>query len=227
VPNEAWNVADREYERANLDLASARSALEGAQARGKKKEIGEAQNVVQADEKRVEDLHEKLNAIPQTISHDEERSYTYTQIVYQLRTTVELQFRILDSSGSEVVQRISAQRATPREYSILQNVKPEDTRGIRNESTIPNDNDFFEEDEYKARDELIERAKTKVADLPGILLGSADRKAADGDNDAAAELYILYLNSTPVADTPERTKAKRFLADQFNFKDLGKEAASE
>lgn len=227
VPNEAWNVADREYERANLDLQSARSALEGAQAHGKKKEINEAQKTVQDDEKKVEDLHEKLNAIPQTLAHDEERSYTYTQIVYQLRITVELQFRILDSSGNEVVQRISVQRATPREYSILQNVKPEDTRGIRNESSIPNDNDFYEEDEYKARDELIEKAKAKVADLPGILLSSADRKAADGDNDAAAELYILYLNATPVGDTPERMKVKRFLADQFNFKDIGKEAPTD
>ena len=56
---------------------------------------------------------------------------------------------------------------------------------------------------------------------------SADRKAADGDNDAAAELYLLYLNSTPVASTPERTRVRKFLVDQFNFKDVGKEAFSE
>ena len=50
---------------------------------------------------------------------------------------------------------------------------------------------------------------------------------ADGDNDGAAELYILYLNSTPVADTAERSKARKFLADQFNFRDIGLQASSE
>jgi hypothetical protein len=66
-----------------------------------------------------------------------------------------------------------------------------------------------------------------VAGLPGLVLSKADRKAADGDNDGAAELYILYLNSTPVADTPERLRARKFLADQYNFRDIGKGAPSE
>jgi hypothetical protein len=227
IPNEVWNEANREYEHANNDLESARSVLQGAQARGKKNEIKAATETVQDDEKKVEDLHAKLDTIPKVKMQDVERPYTYSQITYHLKIAVDLQFRILDSSGDEVVQRIPLQSDEMKEYSTLQNVKPEDTKGVRNEEVIPNENDFLEADEYKARDELIANAKEKVADLPVIVLSRADRKATDGDNDGAAELYILYLNSTPVADTAERLKARKFLADQFNFRDIGRQAPSE
>ena len=227
VPNETWNQANREYEHANNDLEAARSVLEGAQAHGKKGEIKKAEEAVQADEKTVEDLHEKLDMIPKTKMQDVERPYTYSQINYHLKIVVALQFRILDGAGEEVVTTIPVRSDEPKEYAVLQNVKPEDTQGVRIEGVIPNDNDFLEQDEYKARDELIEKAKTNVASLPGIVLARADRKAQDGDNDGAAELYILYLDSTPVADTPERLRARKFLADQFNFREIGQEAPTE
>jgi hypothetical protein len=226
IPNEAWAEANREYEHANNDLESARSILQGAQARGKKNEIKDAQKVVDDDTKTVEDLHEKLDLIPKTKLQDEERPYTYTQVVYHLRIALQVQFQILDSTGEEVEQRVAVSRETPREYSILENVKPEDTQGVQNVGVVPNDNDFFEEDENKTRDELIDKAKAKAAELPGIVLSRADHKAADGDNDGAAELYILYLNATPSADTPERTKARSFLASQFNFKEIGRDVSS-
>ena len=222
IPNEVWNQANRDYERSNLDLQAARSLLEGAQAHGKKKEIKDAQQAVQDDEKKVEDMHAKLDMIPKTKLQDVKRTYTYTQIINHLRIVVELQFRILDNSGNEVAPMVHVRRETPMEYSVLQNVKPEDTKGVRSEGVVPNENDFFEDDEYKARDELIEKARAKVAELPGIVLSAADRKAADGDNDGAAELYILYLNSTPAADTPERLRVRKFLVNQYNFRDIGK-----
>jgi hypothetical protein len=227
VPNEVWNEANREYERANNDLESARSVLGGAQAHGKKGEIKKAEDAVQDNEKKVEDLHAKLDMIPKTKMEDVERPYTYSQINYRLKIVVALQFRILDSAGEEVVQTIPIRSDAPKEYSVLQNVKPEDTQGVRIEGVIPNDNDFLEEDEYKARDVLIEKAKAQVASLPAVVLARADRKVADGDNDGAAELYILYLDSTAVTDTPERRRARKFLAEQFNFRDIGREAPAE
>ena len=165
--------------------------------------------------------------IPKTKMEDVERPYTYSQINYRLKIVVALQFRILDSAGEEVVQTIPIRSDAPKEYSVLQNVKPEDTQGVRIEGVIPNDNDFLEEDEYKARDVLIEKAKAQVASLPAVVLARADRKVADGDNDGAAELYILYLDSTAVTDTPERQRARKFLAEQFNFRDIGREAPAE
>jgi hypothetical protein len=227
VPNETWNQANRDYEKANNDLAAARSVLEGAQAHGKKGDIKKAEDAVQADEKTVEDLHAKLDEIPKTRMQDIERPYTYSQINYHLKIVVALQFRILDSSGEEVVQTIPIRSDAPQEYSVLQDVKSDDTAGVRMEGVIPNDNEFLEKDEYKARDELISSAREKVAALPAIVLTRADHKAADGDNDGAAELYILYLDATPVADTPERLRARKFLADQFNFRDIGLQAPGD
>jgi hypothetical protein len=227
VPNEAWNQVNRDYEKANNDLEAERSVLEGAQAHGKKGDIKKAEAAVQTDEKTVEDLHAKLDEIPKTRMQDVERPYTYSQVDYRLKIIVALQFRILDSSGEEVVATIPIRSDAPKEYSVLQNVKPEDTQGVRIEGVIPNDNDFLEEDEYKARDQLIATAKEKVAELPAIVLARADHKASDGDNDGAAELYILYLDSTPVADTPERLRTRKFLADQFNFRDIGQVAPTD
>ena len=227
VPNQQWNDADKEYEKANNELQSARSKLEGAQARGKKKEINDAQQAVSEDEKKVGVLLEKRNSIPPVIMRDEERDYNYTQINYHFKVTVEIQFRILDSSGNEVVPRERVVQEYPKDYSVKENVKSEDTMGIRNEGTLPTDNELLEEAEYKALDELKSKASQEVAALPASLLAAADRKAAEADDDAAGELYILYLNAMPVADTPERLKARAFLADKFNFKDIGKVAYSE
>jgi len=226
ISNAAWADANRAYEHANNDLETARSVLQGAQAHGKKKEIKNAEEVVDDDQKKVEDLHDKLDAIPKTKMQDEERPYTYTQVVYHLRSSIQVQFQILDSASEEVVPRVEVSRQTPRDYSVLENVKPEDTQGVQNLGVIRSDNDYFEEDENKTRDELIDKAKAKIAELPAIVLARADRRAAESDYDGAAELYILYLNATPPADTPERTKAMSFLATQFNFKDIGKDAPS-
>ena len=77
----------------------------------------------------------------------------------------------------------------------------------------------MEKVEYGARDKMLKQAGEKVSGLPALILQSADRKAADGDNDGAAEQYILYLNSTPNVDTPERRKAQNFLLENFNFRD--------
>ena len=227
IPNEAWNQANRDYEHANNDLQSARSVLEGAQAHGKKNEIKNAQKTVEDDEKKVEDLHEKLDMIPKTKMLDVKRPYTYTQIIYHLKIVWSCSSGSSTAPAERWCRRIPMQSETPREYSILQNVKPEDTKGVRNAGVVPNENDFFEEDENKTRDELIEKAKAKVAELPGIVLGRADRKAAEGDNDGAAELYILYLNSTPAADTPERARGESFWSSSSTSGILARDEPSE
>ena len=57
--------------------------------------------------------------------------------------------------------------------------------------------------------------------LPPLILQTADRKVAESDNDGAAELYMLYLNSTSPAPTPDRKRAQKFLLDTYNFKAYG------
>jgi uncharacterized phage infection (PIP) family protein YhgE len=221
VPNEAWAQLNREIEKINRQLDTERSQLQGAEARGKKKEVSDAKNAINQDSAKVEQLQTKMDTVPKTLSHPITQSYTYTEVVHKVVVTVDLQFHILDGSGTEVVPRIAIHKQTPNSYTELKDVKPEDTQGVKNNFIIPDENKFFEQTEYAARDELIDDARKKIAELPGIVLATADRKAANGDSDGAAELYILYLNCTPIANTPERNKAQKYLADVFNFRNVG------
>jgi hypothetical protein len=166
-------------------------------------------------------MQAKLDRIPKTISQPVVRDYEYVEVTHSHNITVELQFHVLDSSGTEVVPRRKIHKETPLSYVVRENVSPEDTKGIKSDTTIPDENRSFEKTENEARDELIAQAKEELSELPGIVFKTADRKAIDGDSDGAAELYILYLNCTPVADTAERKKAQKYLLDQFNFKDIG------
>jgi hypothetical protein len=76
---------------------------------------------------------------------------------------------------------------------------------------------FLEGAQGEARDRLLKQAKEEVESLPSLILGIADRKAADGDRDGAAELYILYLNTGHKDFSAERQRAERFLSTNYNF----------
>jgi len=221
VANEDWNAANREYESATLALQTDQRALEGAEARGKKSQISDAKNQVAAATKKVEAAHIKLDSLPKTRSEEIERPYTYTEQINHLKATVELQFRILDTAGSSIVPMVPIPETQEKSFTTLENVKPDDTTGVRVEGEVPSETQFLEGVEYDARDRLLKQAKEKVVSLPGLILQSADRKASEGDNDGAAELYMLYLDSTESQPTPERRKAQKFLLDNYNFRAYG------
>jgi hypothetical protein len=218
VPNPDWVKLNGELSNANNELKSAQSLLQGVASRGKKNEIKDANGAIQIDEKKVEEIQTKLDATPREVSQDDLRNYTYTKVTHKLTPDVELQFRILDSTGVEVVSRVSVEKQTLKQYDELQNVKPDDTLGVHMQNVIPNDNDFLETEEREARDELINKASEKIKQLPAVVFGDANRKADEGDVDGAGELYILYLYSTPPGRTAERLKAQNYLLNHFNFK---------
>ena len=227
VPNEDWTKLSREIEKINRDSESARRDMDVAESHGKKKEMAAANAIIKENNAKVDEMQAKLDRIAKTISQPVVRDYEYVEVTHSHNVTVELQFHVLDSSATEVVPRRKIHKETPLSYTVRENVSPEDTKGIKSDTTIPDENRSFEKTEYEARDSLIEQAKEELTELPGIVLHTADRKAMEGDSDGAAELYILYLNCTPVADTAERTKAQKFLLDQFNFKDIGKVPPSD
>ena len=72
--------------------------------------------------------------------------------------------------------------------------------------------------ENGARDALIKAARASVELLPQQILARAQQLEHEGNFDAAAENYILYLNATPPLATPERTNAENFLFQQFNIR---------
>jgi hypothetical protein len=111
----------------------------------------------------------------------------------------------------------SIKKQTEKQFIVLENVKPEDTKGVKPTGTLPDENQFLGDIEIDARGDLIKEVKEKVESLPSKILAQARKHFTDGDTDGSAEAYILYLNSTPDVQTPERDEAKKFLHDQFNM----------
>jgi hypothetical protein len=220
-PNEDWNAANRDYESATIALSTAQASLQGAIARGKKGQIADENKQVADATKKVLAAREKLDSLQKTHTEDVESPYTYTEQVNHLKATVELQFRIEDTTGNAVVQPIPILETEEKPVTILEGVKADDTTGLHVEGEVPSEDQFLVRVEYTARDRLLKQASEKVVSLPALILQSADRKARDGDNDGAAELYMLYLDSTQSQDIPERRRAQKFLLDTFNFRAYG------
>jgi len=217
VPNDDWNKANRDYEDASLDLQKQQKILEGAQARGKKKEIQTAQQAVDDAQKKVEDLRRKMDGIPKTVLTDVVKPYSYVRRTIDLSAVVEFGFRIVDNNNNVVASTPSIKKSAEKQFVILENVKPEDTKGVKQSGTPPDEAQFLGDVEIGARTDLIKDVKEKVESLPSKILAGARKRFMDGDTDGTAEYYILYLNSTPDAPTPERDEAKKFLREQFNM----------
>jgi len=217
VPNDQWNAANRDYEAAKLELESARSVVQGATARGKKKEISDAVEKVKAAEKKVNADLEKLDSIPKSTIRDIVKPYSYTEKKLQLSATVELRYRIVDSSGQIIETSQPIKGSNAQTVTILDNVKPEDTENVKEQGNMPDENEFLIDVENGTRDSLIKAARASVQRLPEQILAHAQSQERDGNPDAA-ENYILYLNSTPLVSTPERIRAEFFLNQQFNIR---------
>jgi hypothetical protein len=216
VPNDEWNKADRDYEAANLDLQKAQKLLDVAQAHNKKKDIAAASAVVDDAQKKVEEAHRKLDSIPKTLLQDVPKPYSYTRKTIDLSAVVDLGFRIVDANGI-VASTPSVKKADQKQYVILENVKAEDMKGIKQSGTMPDEIQFLTDVEIAARVALIKDVKDKVELLPSKIFAQARKHLMDGDTDGTAEAYILYLNSTPDGKTTEREEAKKFLREKFNL----------
>ena len=217
VPNDEWNKADRDYEAANLDLQKSQKLLDVAQAHNKKKDIAAASAVVDDAQKKVEEAHRKLDSISKTVLKDVTKPYSYTRKTIELSAVVDLGFRIVDANGNIITSNPSVKKADQKQYVILENVKAEDTKGIKQSGTMPDERQFLTDVEIAARIALIKDVKEKVELLPSKIFAQARKHLMDGDTDGTAEAYILYLNSTPDGKTTEREEAKKFLREQFNM----------
>ena len=217
IPNEEWNKANREYEAAKDELQQAQKTLDAANLHNKKKEIVAAKQTVDDAQKKADALGRQLDSISKTRMFDIVKPYSYTKRTIDLSAIVELGFRITDSSGSVIASNPSIKKQSEKQFTILENVKPEDTKGVKPTGTLPDENQFLGDVEIDARGDLIKEVKEKVESLPSKILAQARKHFTDGDTDGSAEEYILYLNSTPDSQTPERDEAKKFLHDQFNM----------
>ena len=93
---------------------------------------------------------------------------------------------------------------------VLENVKPEDTEGVKAMNTPPDEVQFMTDLELQARDALVKAIGEKAAHLPEKVLQQARQRSQQQDVDGAAAEYIVFLNSTPDNGSPpdrSRTRA--------------------
>ena len=215
--NDAWDQANHDYDTARQQLNTAQQALADAQGHFKKKEVIAADTeAVTSAQKQADDAKHKLETTPQTVIQSVTEPYNYTRRTIDLTASVELSYRITDSAGNLVEPGINVPKKDHKSFVVVENVKPEDTEGVKNKGTEPDEVQFLADQEIQARDALVKSVREKVLTLPAKILKEARSRATQGDVDGAAEEYVVYLNATQDGASQERQEASKFLHDHYN-----------
>jgi hypothetical protein len=216
VKNEAWLKANSDYDAAQKALQSAQRALADAQAQHNKKDAAAASDAITAAQKNMDDARHRLDTTEASRAQDVIEPYNYTKRSISLTAVIELAFRITDQAGNAIGPSVPVQKDNHKTVVVLDNVKPEDTEGIKKQSIEPDEIQFLADLEIQARDLLVKSVREKVLLLPQKILQEARSRAQRNDQDGAAEEYIVYLNATPDTPSAERDEAAKFLRDHFN-----------
>jgi len=216
VKNEAWLKASRTYEAALEGVRDAQREYDLAVGRKKKKEIETTKDALAAAQKQAEGARTQMDAVEQTRPESIIESYNYTRTTMDLAGVIELAFRIVDMGNNLIEPTTPLKQVNHKVYVLLENVKQDDTEGVHLQTAAPDDLAFMTDLETQARDSLIKTVHEKVAHLPEKIFEDARKRARDNDLEGAAEKYVIYLNATPDAASPEHGEAVRFLRDNFN-----------
>jgi hypothetical protein len=116
---------------------------------------------------------------------------------------------------------VSIPREDQKSYVLFENVKGEDTKGVKAGGAEIDPNDFMAKSESAAIDALVDSAKKRVEALPGRIYDIGKNREAGSDLDGAGEAYLRFLEvSPPDSNSPEQKHAKQFLKDQFNMETI-------
>jgi hypothetical protein len=215
--NPEWLQAQTDYQSAREQLVAAQQALSDAQSQHKKKDIVAAANqAVQIALTHADELKYKLKMTDENRVEAIIEPYHYTKKAVDLAASIELAFHITDRSGNVIGQPVNIHKSNHKTAVVLQDVKPEDTEGITNQSVEPDQAQFLSDLEIEARDAMVNAVREKASALPPQFLQEARNHAQRGDLDGAAEQYVMYLNSTSET-APARDEAVNFLRDRFNL----------
>jgi hypothetical protein len=217
VKSEAWLTASQAYTQAQQDAIQAQRAVADAQQRHNKKDVAAAADNLTAAQQKVDDLRKQLDAINPTRPESVLETYNYTRKTIDVTAVVELAFRLTDTSGNLIESTPSIQREDHKTYVVLENVKPEDTEGVKAMNTPPDEVQFVTDLELQARDALVKAVGEKASRLPDKILQQARQRSQQQDIDGAAAEYIVFLNSTPDNGSLERAEAAVFLRDHYSL----------
>lgn len=223
VASDDYTRLTRQYDSAMDELHSAQAALTGAETKGNKKAVTEANNSVSAAQKKVDDLRIKMDSTAKNHTEDVIRPYTYKKTTYNVVNRIVLQFRIDDNFGNQKGEPIQVTKEERKQFVVISDVKPEDTNKIKNDGTVPDREELQNQLENTAREELIQKIRDKILELPHKIYEDGQRREHDGYNDDAGEAYMRYLNVAPADQLEERQHSEDFLRDQFNFQSFPNE----
>lgn len=232
VKNSAWLQAKENLDTAEKNLQAARNVLADAQSQHRKSDIPTANGLVQAAQTRVDLLQQKVQRTDVSRLETSIASYHYAKKTIDLSASIDFSFRIRDRFGNTVSEPFEVHKSNQKSLVILQDVKPEDTEGITNQGTEPDEGQFLADLELAGRDAIVKAVREKASMLPAAVLQDARKRAQQADLDAAAEDYIMFLNSAPGSTSAEREEASKFLRDKFNLtmgveSNLGRTAQQE
>jgi hypothetical protein len=217
VPNDAWSKANRDCEAATRQLQTDQSALEGAEAKGNKHDIKELNEKIAVDQKQISTAQALADSLPKSVTQDVIRPYQYTRRTIDINNTIKLQFRIGDTLSGQMGDAIVVEQQESKQVALLENVKPEDTEGVKMDGTTPNTSEMQRALEDAARSELNEKVLLKVQELPQKIYDSAKAQEQAMNVDGAGEYYLRYLSCSPENGSAERQRAKEFLEQKFNM----------
>jgi hypothetical protein len=217
VDNDAWKAVNRALAKANDELKTAQSILQGAEARGNKKAIKEGNDAVEQASKSISDLSAKLETIPEKVPHDIIKPYNYTKVTTDLNGAINLQFKISNSFDQTVIKTDPVQKSDHRQDVLVKGAEGSDQGGIKNLGADSNLVEFTNLLETAVQNELVAKVKEKVAELPKMLYDLAKHRESEDDLDGAGELYLRFLEITPDNKSPERAHAAEFLKESFNL----------
>jgi hypothetical protein len=220
-PSDAWNKANRAYEAAMRQLATDQSALQGVEAKGKKHDINEVNAKIAADQKAVADAQMLADSLPKTVTTDVIRPYQYVRKTIDVKNTIKLQFRIGETLSGQMGEPIVIEKADPKQFVMLEDVKADDTEGVKLGGTAPNTRELQTALENSARDELVQSVRLKVQGLPREVYDAGKSREQEENVDGAGEYYLRYLSCTTENGSAERRHAKEFLAEKFNMRPAG------
>jgi hypothetical protein len=219
TPSDEWNKLNRTYESATIELHTAQSALQGAEAKkGAKSEVKKLNLKVTDAMKKVEETHLLLDSTPKTVTTDILRTYTYIKKTIDISGIVQLQFRIGESLTGQMADAVPVTKEAHKQYIVFENVKAEDSTGIKPTGTAPDSMEVLTSLESAALDALIAAVRKRVEELPKKIYVEASTREADGDLDGAGEFFLRFLNLTHPDESTERKHAERFLLEQFNMR---------
>jgi hypothetical protein len=219
-----WSAANRAYDNAKISLSTEQQALVGAEASHKKKEIADARKRVDDAEKKVEAARDKRDALQKSSPEVTGLPYNYTEQVHRFTATVEVRFVIKNTTAAAVGPPTPVPAKLEKTFTKLEGVKDTDTMGVHVDGELPTPNQFLVEADTEVSGQVLKQATEAIAGLPPLIFKAAENDAAEGDDEGAAEQYMLYLNATAGEETPDRKKAQKFLQETYNFQAYGESA---